>query len=215
MMIAATLTNNNDLLVIDSPIKRKRGRPPLNKGYNMSTPNVTPTGTTETAPATTGTKTTTKTVLDLGSFDKVTLIKNVPLPEKPKTLAEATALVGNNMDRLMELIFQGLSTEAIEKAREDQSNWFVMDGPQKFGAAYTGSFADEAKTDNINLMILNLAKAGGYNQDLPLAERNRLKDQAKAFIKANPAMIQFISGATAPSTDAKKELDADLKESAE
>lgn len=215
MMIAATLNHNNDLLVIDSPVKKRRGRPPLNKGIsviNMSTPNVTP----ETTSVSSGqVKTTTKTVLDLGTFDKVTLIKNVPLPEKPKTLAEATALVGNNMDRLMELIYQGLATESVEKAREDSSNWFVMDGANKFGAAYTGSFADEAKTDNINLMILNLAKAGGYNQDLPLAERNRLKDQAKAFIKANPAMIQFISGATTPTGEAKKELDADLKESAE
>lgn len=159
---------------------------------------------------------TTKTVLDLSTFENVTLIRNVTLPERPTTLNEAMTLVQNNTERLMDLIDKGLRDEAIEQARSQPDGWFKSEGNQKFGESYQGNFADDDKTDNINLMILNLAKAGGYNQDLTKEQKKAIKDQAKAFIRANPAMIQFIAGApkgvTPVSDEAKKELAADKDE---
>jgi hypothetical protein len=147
------------------------------------------------APTTTATKKVQRTVFDLATFDDVTLQKEVTLPTKPTSVEEALAAVGNDASKLLDVIYTGLCDAAAETAKNDISGFRALDEDGKPGDAdYTGTFADESKGKAINLAILNMAKAAGYDKSLPLETRNKLKADAKDLIKSNPAMLKFIAG---------------------
>ncbi len=130
------------------------------------------------------------TVFDLAKFDDVTLVKTVTLPGKPETLKAALEASGNDEAKLLELIHEGLKAEAKETARADMSGFMTI--PEEEGeesVPYTGAYADEAKGKLINAGILALAKMNGYTKSLDPKKKSELKDNAKAFLRANPAML--------------------------
>lgn len=129
------------------------------------------------------------TVFDLAKFDDVTLVKTVTLPAKPETLADALAASGNDESKLLELIHEGLKAEAKENARNTMEGFLTVSEDGEPGEPYTGSYADEEKGKLINAGILALAKMNGYTKSLDPKKKAELKDNAKAFLRANPAML--------------------------
>jgi hypothetical protein len=155
----------------------------------MATTQVTPT-----AASAASTKAVTRTVFDLTTFDDLKLTKTVTLPAKPENLEQALAAVGNDQSKLMAVIYEGLVAEKLENERNDASGFMVIPDEGEPTELYTGTFADESKTKAINGAVLNLAKAAGYDKSLPIEKKNELKQQARDFIRGNPAMLKFIAG---------------------
>ncbi len=137
------------------------------------------------------------TVFDLAKFDSLTLFKSVPKPPKPTTLKEALEAAGNNEATLLDLIYEGLVEQEREKAKADPSGWMdeTEDGEL---IPYTGTFADDAKGKLINAGILALAKMNGFTKGLDPKKKAELKDNAKAFLRANPAMLGGLVPPSAP-----------------
>lgn len=133
-----------------------------------------------------------KTVFDLGTFANVLLVKEVTLPEKPKNVPDALALFGNDTERLLNIIYEGMTAEATDLAKSQMEGFKIIDEDGEPGEEYTGKFADETQGDKIRAGILAMAKMQGYNKDLPKEKKRELKEKAAEFIRSNPAMYQSL-----------------------
>lgn len=144
--------------------------------------------TTQTQPNATFTAKVQRTVFDLTAFDDVKLVKTVTLPNQPATLEEALAAVGNDREKLLAVIHEGLIAEAKSSAYDKMEGFSVVseDGTEE---PYNGRFADEEKGKMINGAILSLARLSGYSKDLPKEQKAALKEKATAFLRDNPAML--------------------------
>lgn len=177
--------------------KRRPGRPKKDK--KMATTQTTPTtdGLSEQnageAAAKGATKTIAMSVFDLASFDDVKLEKDVPVPSKPTTLEEALQACGNDSAKLLDVIHEGLISEALESARGDMSGW-TMDDENGKPVPYTGNYADEKKTKAINAAVLNLAKINGYDKNIGADAKRAIKDRMKQFLRDNPVILGSIQG---------------------
>lgn len=145
-------------------------------------------------PSESKTRKTTMTVFDLGAFDDVKLVREVELPAKPTSIEEALAAVGNDKAALLAVVYDGLCERVVEEAKKHPETFFVLDGEGDPGDLYTGSPVSEAKGKAINLSVLNLAKAMGYDKSLPLEKRNELKKAAFDALRSNPALISMLQG---------------------
>lgn len=144
-------------------------------------------------PSTNGTKTVQLTVFDLTKFDSVTLKKEVSVPSRPESLEAALAACGNDKDKLLSMIHEGMVADAVETARNDVSGFREVTEDGELGEVYTGKFADEAATDKINAIVLAIAKANGYDKSLDKDAKRKVKENARDFIRQNPAMIAGIT----------------------
>ena len=148
------------------------------------TPTTTPT-----------TKTVTRTVFDLEKFDDVKLTKEVQLPAAPASVADALSACGNDESKLLKLIYEGMTSETVETARNDISGFRVVNEDDEPGDSYTGKFADESKSKAINLMVLNTAKvAFGYGKDQTAEQKRASKASAIEAIRSNPAIVKGLAG---------------------
>jgi len=145
-----------------------------------------------------GTKTVTTTVFDLDMFDDVKLTKQVAIPPVPQTLEEALAAVGNDTEKLLRVIHEGLTADAVDTAKTTLEGFSIVSEDGTPGAIYTGNYADEDKGKLINGGILALAKIYGYDKSLSVEKKRALKAQAVEFMRSNPAMLESLknSGAT-------------------
>lgn len=141
------------------------------------------------------TRTTTMTVFDLNAFDDVKLTRDVELPSKPTTIEDALAAVGNDKNALLSIIYAGLIETTVEEAKKHPETFSVVDENGEAGELYTGTPVSESKGKAINLSVLNLAKAMGYDKSLPLEKRKALKQAAFDALKGNPALIAMLQGA--------------------
>jgi hypothetical protein len=132
----------------------------------------------------------TRTVFDLTAFDDVKLVKPaVVLPTKPSTLEEALAACGNDSAKLLDVIHEGLVSEAKSVAYDTIEGFQVVGEDGEAGEPYTGQFADDAKGKLINNAILAIAKINGFDKSLPKERKAALKDKATSFLRDNPAML--------------------------
>jgi hypothetical protein len=176
--------------------KRKRGRP---KKETTMTPE-----TNETNPTTANNEPKhspiTRKVFDLATFDEVNLTKPFVAPAKPATVNDALALVGNDSEKLLALIYEGLTAEARESQRMDPAGYVVDAEEEKDRVPYSGKFADEEKIKLIQGAVLNTAKmfAGGTWDSLKgekgLAAKKGFKAQAIAMLRATPAALASLTG---------------------
>lgn len=135
-----------------------------------------------------------KTVFDLLKFDDVMLKKPITLPNRPTTIEEALAAVGNDSAKLLNVIHDGLKADARERAKADMTGFLVVGEDDELGEVYTGKYADEAKGKLINNAILSIAKMQGYDKSLPPEKKRELKEKATTFLRENPAMLATIQG---------------------
>lgn len=138
------------------------------------------------------TQTATMTVFDLKTFDDVKLTLDVPLPAKPTTLEEALAAVGNDSQKLLDVIHEGLAADAIVQAKKNPHQFFVVEDGTQTTKLYDGTFADEAKGKLINNAILALAKMNGFEKSLDPKKKAELKERATQFLRENPSMLSNI-----------------------
>jgi hypothetical protein len=151
--------------------------------------------TSQTQP--TETKTNTKpvqvTVFDLKTFDKVTLSKDVTMPEKPTSLEDALAAVGNDKDVLLSVIYDGLCERTADEAKKDLST-FTYENDEGEEVTFDGIPCDEKKGKAINGVILGLAKAMGFDKSLSKEKKRELKESARDAIRQNPVMLKAFQG---------------------
>lgn len=141
------------------------------------------------------TKTVTTSVFDLASFDTVKLSKVITLPSKPASIEEALAAVGNDSQKLLDVIYEGLAADAVETARNDMSGFLIADDDdeEKNGKPYEGKYADEDMSDKINKAVLSMAKVFGFDKSLSKEKKREVKEQAREMLRSNPAFIASIS----------------------
>lgn len=128
-------------------------------------------------------------VFDLAAFDSIQLVKTITLPSKPGSLEDALTAVGNDRDKLLNVIHEGLKAEARDAAYEDIEGFLVVGEDGEPGEPYTGKYAAGEKAKLINNAILSLAKINGYDKSLSKEKRAELKEKATAFLRDNPAML--------------------------
>ena len=136
----------------------------------------------------------TRTVFDLASFDDVKLSKPFNPPSAPTTLEEALAAVGNDTEKLLSVIHEGLISEARQSAYNQIDGFFVVDETGVTDQPYQGKYADDEKGKLINNAILALAKINGYEKSLAPEKKKALKDKAVSFLRDNPAMLASLQG---------------------
>ena len=157
------------------------------------TPVTTPANETTFSPVT-------RTVFDLTLFDDVKLSKPFTPPTKPTTVAEALAAVGNDSEKLLTLIYEGMVSESRTAQYNDLTGFLVVGEDGKATEPYNGNPASEEKGKLINGAILNMAKmfAGGSWDTLKgedgRAKKAAFRKQAEDMLRANPAALASLAG---------------------
>jgi hypothetical protein len=144
-------------------------------------------GTTATAPNATETLKVQSSVFDLDSMSDVTLVKQVSFTPVTNN-SEALARVNNDAAKFLEILNRGLRSVEQSAAKDnDELPWLIEDEDGKL-VPFAGTPAD-SKT--VNGMVLNMAKASfGYFQAKDADGRRASKEQAMAFIKSQPVLIE-------------------------
>lgn len=169
------------------PLSLKRGR---NGNKKMS-----PTNQAQENGASSASTRVTRSVFDLKAFDNIQLGKEVELPKKPQSMTEVSEMFQNNTQKLLDLIYEGMCQDAKDTARKDLTGYRLVDEEtNKLGDLYEGKYAEGDKSDVINGAILAIAKLNGFGKDKSADEKRALKEKAREFLRANPAMIESLQG---------------------
>lgn len=139
----------------------------------------------------------TRKVFDLNAFDDVQLSKPFVAPARPTSIEQALAVVGNDAEKLISLVYEGMVSEARESQYNDLAGFLVVGEDGKpTETVYEGKPVTEEQGKLINAAVLNMAKmlSGGAWDTLGKEKKAALKEQAIGFIRSNPAMISSIQG---------------------
>ena len=136
-------------------------------------------------------KITTKSGTDLATFEDVRLYKAVPTVPPVQSVADALLRLGNDNARLLSIINEGLQSEAIEKARQSDDGWMLLDeNGKETTEAYTGSLAN---SEDVNPVVLMFAKLMfGYDEAAAKKDadgKRAAKDKAREAIKGMPQVL--------------------------
>jgi hypothetical protein len=125
-----------------------------------------------------------KTALDLSTFTEVTVGKPEIKFSPVTNLHEANARLGNNAEKLIDIINEGLRAEEQRIYRNDPSGYMMFDDDGKItDKPFSGVLADKTI---VNSTILNLAKTVfDYNAVDSPEHRKAAKEKAMEFIKSN------------------------------
>ena len=130
-----------------------------------------------------------KTVFDLKLFDDLKIGKTYVVPQTPATIEDALAAVGNDKDKLLEVIGRGLDAHARDLATADNTGWKVFGEDGELAEEYSGTFADESKGKKIAAVVLSLAKMQGYEKSLPAEKKAAIKENVLSMLRANPVFL--------------------------
>jgi hypothetical protein len=121
-------------------------------------------------------------VFDLTSFDDVTLYKEFQYT--PVTSAEeALARLGNDTDRLLKVINDGLIAEQKQVERANGEGWIALDDEGKPAGPFAGV---RANGKAVGALVLTLAKSiFGFNKDMNKDQKRAAKESAMNFIRSN------------------------------
>lgn len=137
------------------------------------------------------------TVFDLDAFDEVTLGKEVTYATV-ETVDEALELMGNQSEKLLQVINDGLKAEARRVAKNDPTGWhrYIDDDTSKgLNGVFAGQPADMSK---VNSLVLTLAKTVfGFHKDLSREQKGAAKENAKSMIQNTPAIREGLKKSAA------------------
>lgn len=149
-----------------------------------------------------------KTQFDLAQFDDVTLVKQgtfEPVSVENAT-TEALQRLGGDSAKLAEVLNAGLKSMAMQTLRESADGWhtFELDSEGEPTDKVNGPFAGQlADIKVVNGLVLSLSKSVfGFNKDMSKDQKRAAKEQAKEFIKSNPAIREGLAK-TAVATEAE------------
>lgn len=136
-------------------------------------------------------------VFDLDAFDEVTLGKEVEF-QKVTTVDEALELLGNQSEKLLAVINDGLKAEARRVAKNEPTGWhrFIDDDTSKaLNGPFEGAPADMSK---VNALVLTLAKTVfGFSKDMTREQKAGSKESARTMIQGTPAIREGLKKSAA------------------
>lgn len=139
----------------------------------------------------------TRTVFDLGVFDKVELTKDFVAPTPPTSIEQALALVGNDSGKLLNLIYEGMIAESRANQYNEISGFHTIgeDG-EPAATEYAGKYADGDRAKAISLMVNSMAKAfsAGTWDSINSDAKKSFRNQAIKMVRENPAMLAMVTG---------------------
>lgn len=136
----------------------------------------------------------TRTIFDIEQFDNVLVGKDVEFKDVTST-HEALERLGNDGTELINIINIGLQAKARKAAYEDNDGWHTFVDESKgamsdLNGEFTGT---PVSVEGLNGLVLNLAKTVfGYNKATDAAGRKASKEQAMAYIKSQPVIIDSL-----------------------
>ena len=134
-----------------------------------------------------------KTVFDLDSADRVTLVKSFIPPAPVANVQEALARLENDHARLLEVINSGLQEIEQAKVRDSQDGWYVEpEDEDDEKVLFAGTTADIAK---VNAIIAPLQKIQGLTKQMPKEQKRAIKLGLYKMIKDTPALRAMVAGA--------------------
>lgn len=148
-----------------------------------------------------------KSGLDLTTFSDVKMFKTVTPPSKVTSINEALAHLGNNHEKLLEIVNSGLREAEIEKSRASSEGWVTVDEEGK-ETPFEGTLIEKDEdVVSVNQLVLALAKnVFGYDDadsisdvDKKRAAKRDSKEQAKEYIRSNEKMLNGLKARLAKS----------------
>lgn len=132
---------------------------------------------------------TTRRGIDLSNFDDVTLYKDVPKPTAVTSIQDALHALGNDHNRLMEIVNSGLASDAVEKARLADEGWLIL---SEDGKATSDVFSGQlASSEVVNPTVLLFAKNNfDYDSAETSEEKRAAKQAAKDLIRSMPKVLE-------------------------
>lgn len=130
-----------------------------------------------------------KSLLNLDTFEDVTLRKTVPDFHPVASMHDAAARVGNDQAKLVQAINEGLRIMEREAVMNNPNiPWQVVNDEDEMEGEFTGIPADPKK---VNTLILSLAKTVfGFTKDLDKEAKAAAKESAKNLIRTTPSILE-------------------------
>lgn len=152
-------------------------------------------------PAPVQTKRTTRSGIDLNTFDDVKLFKLVPTVAEVADINDALGRLGNDHKKLLSIIRDGLQAEAIKAAYEANDGWLKV-GEDGKDTTETYDAANLVSSDILNPVVLGLARINPVEvkrgdslveitwDDAKNAEEKRaVKDATLDMIRSTPRIV--------------------------
>ncbi len=157
----------------------------------MATSQTVPTETVDLVPPQ-------RTLLNLDTFEDVTLIKKVPPFVPVTTAAEAMARINNDQAKFIELMNKALQSEAKQAAIDDSANpWLEVDDDGT-ETPFTGTAANKTV---VNKTIAGLAFSFGYDAKMKPEQKKAIKQQVRDLIKNTPAILDALRASASESVE--------------
>lgn len=143
---------------------------------------------------------TTKSGIDLASFEKVELFKKYQKPAPVTSVADALSRLGNDNKKLLQILDAGLSAEAGKAARNEDTGWLVFDEDGKETTTlYDGTLVSNEILNPVVLMFARLNETEVVRNDKVVSitwdeakgpeEKRAVKMAAIKMIQAQPATV--------------------------
>jgi hypothetical protein len=127
-----------------------------------------------------------RSFFDLDSFETVTVQKEFNPPDRPESVEVALSHLGNDANKLLEIIHVGMIAEARRIAAEGDEGWLLLDDEGNPAGPFTGIRADNKA---VNSLRLTLAKTTyGLNKDSTPEQKKAAKQAAMDLIASTPAI---------------------------
>lgn len=143
---------------------------------------------------TTGKQTVQRTVLDLDTFEDVTLQKEFDF-SPVSNVEEAAARLGNDANKLLKVINDGLLAETRREVAKATDGWKVLEDD---GTATEDFKGTPANSKIVNGCVLNLAKTVfGFSKDMTPEQKKAAKVQARELVKSTPPILNGLKKSAA------------------
>lgn len=133
------------------------------------------------------------TVTALENLEEVKLGKVVNFNEV-ESVEAALAAVGNDSEKLLKVINDGLAAETRRIAREDETGWHSYKEDGTLNGEYSGKIVDSEK---IAQLVLTFAKMAGFGPDKTADQKREIKskarDKVKRMLSNDPEMLASVA----------------------
>lgn len=124
----------------------------------------------------------TRSVTSLETMEDIELAKHIEFINV-ETEQEAIARLGNDREKFLEVINEGLMSLEKTKAKEDDDGWRTLDDKGNLNGPFEGLMADAKK---VGAMILTFARFNGYSDKANQGnskKRKAIRDAATELVK--------------------------------
>ena len=130
-------------------------------------------------------------VMNLDTFEDVTLIKTATFVPAANP-QEALERVGSDSQKFLDLINEGLRAEQRRQLQEDESGWMYENDDDEM-VPFNGTAADKSA---VNQLRLTLAKTVfGFSKDMTLEAKKAAKQSAMDMIRSTEAIKKGLEAA--------------------